>query len=127
MEERLKLSKHSTTAKVDATRYRSIVSGLRYLTHTRPYRSIVSGLRYLTHTRPNITFAVGYVRWFMKDTHKDHWIAVKRLLRYVKGTVDQGIVFPKIGGEGGLRLTVFSDALPKTKDRWAAAHSLQRC
>jgi hypothetical protein len=63
----------------------------------------------------------------MKDTHKDHWIAVKRLLRYVKGTVDQGIVFPKIGGEGGLRLTVFSDALPKTKDRWAAAHSLQRC
>jgi hypothetical protein len=100
MEERLKLSKHSTTAKVDATRYRSIVSGLRYL----------------THTRPNITFAVGYVRWFMKDTHKDHWIAVKRLLRYVKGTVDQGIVFPKIGREGGLRLTVFSDALPKTKD-----------
>ena len=34
---------------------------------------------------------------------------VKRLLRYVKGTVDQGIVFPKIGGSG-LQLTVFSDA-----------------
>ena len=29
MEERLKWSKHNTTAKVDATRYRSIVSGLR--------------------------------------------------------------------------------------------------
>ena len=34
MEERLKLSKHSTAAKVDATCYRSIVGGLRYLTHT---------------------------------------------------------------------------------------------
>ena len=100
MEERLKLSMHSTTAKVDATRYRSIVGGLRYL----------------THTRPDITFTVGYVSWFMEDPRENHWIAVKRLLRYVKGAVDQGIVFPKIGGEGGLRLTVFSDALPKTKD-----------
>ena len=34
---------------------------------------------------------------------------VKRLLRYVKGTVDQGIVFPKTDGSR-LRLTVFSDA-----------------
>ena len=34
---------------------------------------------------------------------------MKRLLHYVKGTVDQGIVFPKIGGSG-LQLTVFSDA-----------------
>ena len=34
---------------------------------------------------------------------------MKRLLRYVKGTVDHGIVFPKTGGSG-LQLTVFSDA-----------------
>ncbi|XP_066385173.1 uncharacterized mitochondrial protein AtMg00810-like [Miscanthus floridulus] len=34
MEERLKLSKHSTIAKVDATCYRSIIGGLCYLTHT---------------------------------------------------------------------------------------------
>ena len=34
MEERLKLSKHSTAVKVDTTRYQSIVGGLRYLTHT---------------------------------------------------------------------------------------------
>jgi hypothetical protein len=34
MEERIKLSKHSMAAKVDATRYRSIVGGLRWLTHT---------------------------------------------------------------------------------------------
>ena len=34
---------------------------------------------------------------------------MKRLLHYVKGTVDQVIVFPKIGGSG-LQLTLFSDA-----------------
>jgi hypothetical protein len=100
MEERLKLSKHSTAAKVDATRYRSIIGGLRYL----------------THTRPDITFVVEYVSRFMEDPREDHWIAVKRLLRYVKGTMDQGIIFPKHGGGSGLRLIVFSEALPKTNN-----------
>ena len=100
MEERLKLSKHNTAAKVDATRYRSIIGGLCYL----------------THTRPNIAFAVGYVSGFMEDPRKDHWMAVKRLLRYVKGSLDQAIIFPKCGGKGGLRLTVFSEAPPKTKE-----------
>ena len=56
IEERLKLSKHSTTTKVDATRYRCIVGGLRYL----------------THTRPNIAFAVGYVSRFVEDPREDH-------------------------------------------------------
>ena len=70
MDEQLKLSKHSTAAKVDATRYRSIVGGLRYL----------------THTRPDIAFAVGYVSRFMEDPREGHWSTVKMLLRHVKGT-----------------------------------------
>ncbi|XP_066392427.1 uncharacterized mitochondrial protein AtMg00810-like [Miscanthus floridulus] len=93
MEERLKLTKASTAAKVDATLYRSIIDGLRYL----------------VYMRPDIAFVVGYVSRFMEDPREDHWAAVKRLLRYVKGTVDQGIVFPKIGGSR-LQLTMFSDA-----------------
>jgi hypothetical protein len=97
MEERIKLSKQSTTAKVDGTRYRSIVGGLRWL----------------THTRPDIAFAVGYVSRFMEDPREDHWGAVKRLLRYIKGSLNQAVVFPK---GGGLRLTVFSEAPPKVKD-----------
>ena len=84
--------KASTAAKVDATLYWSIVGGLRYL----------------VHMRPDITFAVGYVSRFMEDPREDHWTAVKRLLRYVKGTVDQGIVFPKTG-RSRLQLTLFSD------------------
>ncbi|XP_066342195.1 uncharacterized mitochondrial protein AtMg00810-like [Miscanthus floridulus] len=82
MEERLKLTKASTTAKVDATLYRSIIGGLRYL----------------VHKRLDIAFTVGYVNRFMEDPREDHWAAVKRLLRYVKGMVDQVIVFPKTSG-----------------------------
>jgi hypothetical protein len=94
MEERLKLSRNSTAAKVNTTMYRSIVGGLRYL----------------THTRPDIAYAVGYVSRFMEDPREDHWTAVKRLLRYVKGTVDQGIVFPRSGDKEAPRLVIYSDA-----------------
>ena len=79
-------------------------------------RSIVGGLHYLTHTRPNITLVVGYISRFMEDPREDHWTAVKRLLRYVKGMLDQAIIFPKHGGKGGLCLTVFSEA-PYPKQR----------
>ena len=74
MEKRLKLTKASTAAKVNATLYRSIVDGLRYL----------------VHTRPDIAFVVGYVSRFMEDPREDHWAVVKQLLCYVKRTVDQG-------------------------------------
>ncbi|XP_066320628.1 secreted RxLR effector protein 161-like [Miscanthus floridulus] len=60
------------------------------------------------HTRLDIMFVVGYVNRFMEDLREDHWATVKRLLRYIKGTVDQGIVFPKTG-RNRLQLTVFSD------------------
>ena len=56
MEEQLKLMKASTTAKVDATLYQSIVGGLRYL----------------VHTRPNTALAMGYVSRFMEDPREDH-------------------------------------------------------
>ncbi|WVZ94307.1 hypothetical protein U9M48_040213 [Paspalum notatum var. saurae] len=65
MDEKIKLSKASSVAKVDAT----------------GYRSIVDGLRYLVHTRLNLAFAVGYVSQFMEDPREDHLTAVKHLIR----------------------------------------------
>jgi hypothetical protein len=50
MEERLKLSRDSTTEEVDVTQYRRLVGSLRYL----------------THTRSDLVFFVGYVSWFMQ-------------------------------------------------------------
>ncbi|XP_066365437.1 uncharacterized mitochondrial protein AtMg00810-like [Miscanthus floridulus] len=92
MEERLKPTKVSTAARVNTTLYRSILGSLRYL----------------VHTRSDIAFDVGYVSHFMEGPREDHWAAVKWLLRYVNGAVDQRIVFSKTG-ESRLQLTVFSD------------------
>ena len=52
----------------------------------------------------------------MEDPCEDRWMAVKRLLRYVKGMLDQAIIFSKSGGKGGLWLTIFSEA-PQGKGR----------
>ena len=48
--------------------------------------------------RPDITFAMGYIGRFMEDPREDHWVTVKQLLHYVKGTVDHGIIFPMTDG-----------------------------
>jgi len=94
MEPRLKLLKESTAAPVDATNYRSIVGGLRYL----------------LHTRPDLSFSVGYVSRFMEAPTEEHQAAVKRILRYLAGTVRLGIHY-KTGNKKELPLLHgFSDS-----------------
>ena len=51
-------------------------------------KSLVGSLRYLTSTRPDILFAVGVVSRFMEAPTFTHMKAVKRILRYLKGTID---------------------------------------
>ena len=55
------------------------------------YRSLVGGLQYLTLTRPNISFAVNKVCQYLSKPTNIHWEAVKRILRYIKGTVSTGL------------------------------------
>jgi Reverse transcriptase (RNA-dependent DNA polymerase) len=50
------------------------------------YRIMIGSLRYLTCTRPDITFVVWVASWFMDDSKCPHLKAIKRILRYVKGT-----------------------------------------
>ena len=82
MEERLKLSRDSTTEEVDATQYRRLVGSLRYL----------------AHTRPDLAFSVGYVSRFMQRPTTEHQQAVKRIIRYVAGTLDHGLYYPRCPG-----------------------------
>jgi hypothetical protein len=50
-----------------------------------PYRSAVGTLIYLvTGTRPDIAAAVGEVSKYLDNPGQQHWIAVKRILRYLK-------------------------------------------
>lgn len=86
MEARLKLSKASKFPLVDATEYRGIVGSLRYL----------------VRTRPDIAFAVGYVSRFMESPTTEHLAAVKRILRYIAGTIDYGCHYKRTTAEAQL-------------------------
>ncbi|CAM8941546.1 unnamed protein product [Rhodiola kirilowii] len=74
---------------------------------TVKYRSIVGGLLYLTLTRPDISFAVNKVCQYVSKPTNEHWEAVKRILRYVKGTIDTGLKFRR---SSLTRLSIFTDA-----------------
>lgn len=59
------------------------------------YRSLVGSLQYLTLTRPDIVQAVNKVCQHLQQPQLQHWRAVKRILRYLKGTMTYGISFSK--------------------------------
>ena len=53
------------------------------------YRGVVGGLLFLaTHTRPDISFAVSSLSKFLSNPGSAHWIAAKRVLRYLRGSMD---------------------------------------
>jgi hypothetical protein len=58
-------------------------------------------------TRPDIAQAVGEVSRFLENPGKDHWNAVKRILRYVHGTQNCGLV---LTGNGKLQVSGYADA-----------------
>nr|GEU94278.1 ribonuclease H-like domain-containing protein [Tanacetum cinerariifolium] len=51
------------------------------------YRSLAGFLQYLTFTRPDITYVVQQVCLYMNDPREPHFSALKRILRYVQGTL----------------------------------------
>lgn len=71
------------------------------------YRSMVGGLQYLTLTRPDLAFSVNQVCQFLQNPRTSHLQAVKRIFRYIKGTLDYGLHFQK---SRSLSLVAFSDA-----------------
>jgi hypothetical protein len=70
------------------------------------YRSIVGALQYLTLTRPDISFALNKVCQYLHSPTTDHWTAVKRILRFVKHTLGYGL---HNRSSSSLMLSAFSD------------------
>ena len=66
----------------------------------RLYQSAVGSLLYLSiGTRPDITYAVSSVAKFCANPNKQHWTAVKRIMRYLKGTLHLGLLYCKDGSK----------------------------
>ncbi|XP_019190310.1 PREDICTED: uncharacterized protein LOC109184729 [Ipomoea nil] len=55
------------------------------------YRQMVGSLMYLLMTRPDLSFAVNRLCQFMHSPTQDHWAALKRVMRYVNGTLQLGL------------------------------------
>ena len=55
-----------------------------------PYAKLVGKLLYASnYTRLDITTSVNYLSRFMSSPHIEHWLQAKRVLRYLKGTLDK--------------------------------------
>jgi len=64
------------------------------------YQSAVGSLLYLSvGTRPDITYAVSNVTKFSAKPTKQHWIAVKRIMRYLRGTIYYGLLYSRNGSK----------------------------
>ncbi|XP_041564465.1 secreted RxLR effector protein 161-like [Drosophila elegans] len=63
-----------------------------------PYQSLIGALMWLAvSTRPDIAFAVSALSQYNTNFGKQHWIAAKRVLRYLKGTQDYCLVYKRSG------------------------------
>jgi len=84
------------------------------LSDSAMYRQTVGALQYVTLSRPDISFAVNKVCQYMHAPTENHWTAVKRILRYLKGTADYGLLLRHASGS---TLHAFTDA------HWQLSHN----
>ncbi|XP_055623253.1 uncharacterized protein LOC129766690 [Toxorhynchites rutilus septentrionalis] len=73
-----------------------------------PFKEVVGSLLYAAQaTRPDIAFAVNLVSQFSANPGRQHWEAVKRIMRYLRGTCDEKLMYLKSGDS---QLTGYTDA-----------------
>ncbi|GJU26119.1 putative ribonuclease H-like domain-containing protein [Tanacetum coccineum] len=71
------------------------------------YRGIVGCLMYLTASRPDLVFAVCMCSRYQSKPTKKHLEAVKRIFRYIQGTINMGLWYPK---DTAMALRAYTDA-----------------
>ena len=71
------------------------------------FRRYIGFLRYLSITRLDIFYSVGLLSRYIKKPKESHWLATKRILRYIKGTMDFG---PLYSYNNDAALYVYSDS-----------------
>jgi hypothetical protein len=73
------------------------------------YKQMIGSLMYMTATRPDLTYDVSLISRFMEAPTELHYQAVRKILRYLKGTLDYGLFYKKRKSERH-ELVGFSDS-----------------
>lgn len=76
------------------------------LENATEFRQLVRGLQYCTLTRPEIAYSVNQLYQHLHSPTSTHWTALKRVLRYLKGSVDFGLFY----SQGPLTLQAYCDS-----------------
>lgn len=80
------------------------------------YKRLVGSLIYITATRPDVVFSVSLLSRYMSKPTQNHMAAAKRVLRYLQGTHDYGIMYMK-GGKDCMNAYTDSDYAGDLMDR----------
>lgn len=83
------------------------------------FMRLIGSLRYLCQSRPDIRYSVEMVSRFMSNPLKTHFLAVKRILRCINGTLHHGILFSTRKRFEQLNMIGYSD------DNWCG-HKIDR-
>jgi hypothetical protein len=76
-----------------------------------PYQSAVGAIMYaMLGTRPDIAFAITTLSQFSSNPGPKHWMAIKRLLRYLRGTLNYSLTYGNIGNHMTPSLVGYCDA-----------------
>ncbi|GJW33913.1 integrase, catalytic region, zinc finger, CCHC-type containing protein [Tanacetum coccineum] len=86
--------------KLDEDRQGKLVDPIRF-------HGMVGSLMYISATRPDIVFAMCMCAWYQAKPTEKHLHAIKWIFRYLKGTIQKGLWYPK---DSGFALRAFADA-----------------
>ena len=64
-----------------------------FLTDPEKFRRLTGRLIYLLATRPDLAYSVHILTQFMQKPQEEHWLAALKVVRYLKGTIGQGVLF----------------------------------
>ena len=78
------------------------------LADVRLYQAAIGSIMYASlSTRPDLSASVGVLSHFMTKPGNEHWSGIKRIFRYIKGTLKYGLMFE---ASGDFFLTGYSDS-----------------
>jgi hypothetical protein len=102
---------------VDTSAKLSVASAL--ISDATHYRGLAGALQYLTFTRLDIAYVVQQACLYMHDPHEPHLALVKRILRYIRGTLDYGFQLHRSS-------TIDADPIVYSDADWAGCPATRR-